>query len=108
MIISIKNDIISDTSIYKVGERVFQIGELNYNCLFIKCIISLLDRGSKFVPCLHFNHFHIFKNLLINFENYLPDFNKFLFFKRNAYEKNQNINILEPIHTSNLEIIRSV
>ena len=88
-----------------MGERVFQIGELNFNLFFITNIIKILDKGSKFVPCLHFNHYHIFKNLLNNFDNYIPYFNQFVFFKKKSFERsllyNNSLNSLSTISTVN-------
>ena len=92
--------------IYKVGERVFQIGELNYNSSFVLNIIKILDKGSKFVPCQHFNHFYIFKNLLNNFDSYTPYFNQFIFFKKKAYERSLLYNNTHN-HNSNLSNVTS-
>jgi hypothetical protein len=43
-------------SIYKVSNRVFQIGEIDYDINYVKTIINILDRGFKFIPCFHFNN----------------------------------------------------
>ena len=45
--------------IYKVGKRVFLFDNLHNNEYLIKNIIDICDKGSKFIPCLHYNHFHI-------------------------------------------------
>ena len=75
----------SEKSIYKVGDRVFLFDNLNnIDENLVKNIININDKGSKFIPCLHFNHFHIFKNLLNNFDSALPLFNRNYIFHINS------------------------
>ncbi len=74
----------SDRNIYKVGKRVFLYDKLNFDDNFIIDIININDKGSKFIPCMHFNHFHIFKNLLYNFYSSLSLFNRNYLFNKNS------------------------
>ena len=69
-----------DFLVYKVSDRVFQIGEINYDKFYISTIIKILDRGFKFIPCFHFNNFHIFKNLILSIEKEMFNFNRQIFF----------------------------
>jgi len=55
-------------------------------------LINILDKGSKFIPCLHFNHFHIFTNLLNQFDSSLSTFNKYLYFNNKSNNNNVNSN----------------
>ena len=90
-------EIQSEYTIFKVGERVFQIGNINnISYDFLNNIVSLLDRGLKFIPCLNSNSLDIFKSLLFDFENNLSDLNKKLFFisKLNPIEEDEEINNL--------------
>ena len=69
-----------DFDIWKVHERVFQVGEIpinvNYSINnFFEIFVSLLNKGNKFIPCFYFNEFHFFVNLLTNFENNFPKYN---------------------------------
>lgn len=83
----VKLEIINEFPIYKIGDRVFFIDDnnLDFNLLNIHFlnIISILDKGFKFIPCFHFNIYSIFINLLKNFENNLSSFNFKFFLKRN-------------------------
>ena len=75
----------SDKQIYKVGNRVFLFDSLNNNSnSLINDIIKINDKGSKFIPCFHFNHFHIFKNLLCNFDSSLSLFNRNYIYHKNS------------------------
>ena len=74
-------------SVYKVSNRVFQIGEIDYDIKYINTIINILDRGFKFIPCFHFNNFHIFKNLVLSIEKEMFNFNRQIFFKKVSLEK---------------------
>jgi hypothetical protein len=74
-------------SVYKVSNRVFQIGEIDYDIKYINTIINVLDRGFKFIPCFHFNNFHIFKNLVLSIEKEMFNFNRQIFFKKVSLEK---------------------
>lgn len=47
-------DIQSEFPIYKVNDRVFLIDDVDYDFDFILSIVSILNQGSKFVPCWHF------------------------------------------------------
>lgn len=54
----------------------------NINCLdfdFMNTFIQLLDKGIKFIPCVHKNEFDTFISLLYNFDKYFAHFNKQLF-----------------------------
>ena len=84
---------------------LFQIGEINYDKFYISTIIKILDRGFKFIPCFHFNNFHIFKNLILSIEKEMFNFNRQIFFKKIALEKslsnNNDINVnLEALDCS--------
>ena len=46
--------------------------------------------GFKFIPCIHTYNFHIFKNLLINFDLMIHDLNKkFIFIKKRIIDSDQ-------------------
>ena len=73
---------------YKIGFRVFQIGEILINEVFLNNLILLLDKGSKFIPCTHFSSFQIFNFLLKNFDQNFNSFNsKIHLFKKNFGKK---------------------
>ena len=55
---------------YKVGDRVFQIGDnLKCDVSGLNILFNILDNGFKFTPCFHSNDYFIFRDLLYYFEN---------------------------------------
>ncbi len=83
--------IVSDFPISKISERVFLLGEIDVNNEFLLKFCEILDLGSKFVPSIfnkHSNFLHFFLN---NLDCNLLNFNKFLFFSKQKFLKN-NIN----------------
>lgn len=68
--------------IYKLSNRVFQIGDLDYDQTFIVKFCSILDLGLKFIPS-YFNSFNSFYNFLMSsIDNSLNSFNFYLFCKK--------------------------
>jgi hypothetical protein len=100
-------NIISKFRIFKVGDRVFQIGDFinltsSFNSSLYNILISILDNGFKFVPCLHLNDYTLFRNLLFYFENDLSKLNKkFLFEYINC---KSNLSNLESSSNNNLNL----
>ncbi len=66
-----------------------------------------MDRGSKFVPCLHFSEFDIFNFILSSFETNFNNFNSRLnlslknFGSKNIENSSQSQNINLTINASN-------
>ncbi len=89
---------------FKVSDRVFQIGDIFLNIFILNDIIDILDKGSKFVPCLHFNQFHIFKDLLFNFDKFIPKFNQYLSFTKSKLEKSFLNSFQNSTSTSEIEL----
>ena len=83
----------SDKNIYKVGKRVFLYDKLDFDINLIKDIININDKGSKFIPCMHFNHFHIFKNLLNNFDSSLSLFNRNYIYNKSSLPPSESFNL---------------
>ena len=52
-------------NIFKVGMRVFKLGEIDYDENFIKDIIYILDKGFKFVPTYNVNSFDLKKRSIL-------------------------------------------
>ena len=61
--------------VYKVGERTFQIGEINYEQTFLKTFINLLDYGSKYISFYYSDNFSFFKNAIIDIDKEMINFN---------------------------------
>lgn len=59
-----------------MGERVFSIGDLDYDFNFISLLVKIIDNGAKFIPCYHLNNYNIFKNLLFSIDLEILRFNK--------------------------------
>ena len=45
----------NEFNVYKVGERTFQIGEINCEPTLKSSIIYILDKGFKFIPNYNLN-----------------------------------------------------
>ena len=81
-----------------MGERVFQQVFINNLDLFY--LLSLLEKGSKFIPCKHFNEYSIFKFILQNFEKNFNNFNSIVYCKkksfrgRSSYTEMNNVNLV--------------
>ena len=93
-----KMNIESELEIFKVGNRVFQIGTIDFNNNFIFNLISILDLGLKFVPSFYLNSFQLFSFFLKHIENELINFNKKLCFYKWSLKKNEKFVCLdEPV-----------
>ena len=95
-------DIESTHPVYKVSQRVFQIGNLDYDNNFILEFSKILDLGLKFIPSYFYSISSYYNFLLNNIDSSLNNFNKYLFFEKNKVEKglNTNINIQNNIENS--------
>jgi hypothetical protein len=96
------DNIESDYQIRKIGNSVFQIGDINYSFSKIHTIASILDSGLKYIPCFHFSKKDIFYNILYNMKDEFHKFNSKLFFKS---KQNADVNQLtltsEPLFNPN-------
>jgi hypothetical protein len=91
----VKLNIESNNDIFKVGNRTFQFGHINYDNNFINIFISILDLGLKFVPSFYFNSFQLFLFFLKNIETEMVNFNKrFTINTWREINKNKNSNLL--------------
>jgi hypothetical protein len=81
----------SDFNIYKIGNRVFQISEIDFDFNFISQLVSILDLGLKFVPTYIFNYFQLF-SFLKSIELELVNFNKKLSLRMWSWSRESNLN----------------
>ena len=72
-----------------MGERVFQIGQIDTNSSLLTSIIKILDHGFKFIPCVHLNVFHIFQHILNNIDKEIFNFNR-QFIRRDRFANNNS------------------
>ena len=72
--------------IYKVGERVFKIGDIHSDEKTIMNITRILDLGIKFIPNFFNDKYDSFFNLFFNFSNDVIDLNTKLFFYKPSRE----------------------
>ena len=77
--------------VFKVGERTFQIGEINSDNNFIYSIIKLLDYGHKFIPNYYSNSFNILKKIFYELDDEIISFNSQLFFKDILIARNKDL-----------------
>ena len=77
-------------NIFKVGMRVFKLGEIDYDENFIKDIIYILDKGFKFVPTYNVNSFDLKKSFFENINNEMFNFNKQVF-QKDIYNVNKDV-----------------
>ena len=96
----------SEQSIYKIGDRVFLIDDDNnlnkiFNNTHFCNIVSILDKGFRFIPCFHFSIYSIFVNLLKEFENNLSLFNSNFFLKKQSASKKDTFNVTSRLDSCN-------
>jgi hypothetical protein len=82
-----KLEITSQFQIYKLNNSVYLIDQVNFSLLkqkfnnnFFNCIVSLLDKGRKFIPCYFGNNFYFLSNIFDYFNVFLTKLNSKLFF----------------------------
>ncbi len=97
--------------IYKIGKTVFQLGDLNADLdqSFIQTITAILDKGLKFVPCMHTNIVDIFTHIVNSFDRNLVNFNAKLVFHMNKKPINRKDSDVQSICQSfncNLDKLR--
>jgi len=73
----------SDFPILKIGDSLFQIGEVNIDIVFKQNIISVLLLGNKFIPNYFYSSNDYFNYILKEIDINLFNFNKNLFFQNN-------------------------
>lgn len=76
-------DIESPFPIYKIGDSLFQIGDLNIDFYYKQNIISILNLGNKFVPNYFFSTIDFFNYLLKELDENLLDLNTNIFLSKN-------------------------
>ena len=99
-----------NNKVFKFGNSTYIIGELNFNYLnnkfcknFVYNILSLLDRGNKFVPCYYSNNFYFFSNIINIYKNFLEKLNKKIFFSNKDPETNNDFLYLTRDYIFNLK-----
>ncbi len=96
-------NIISKFNIQQVDERVFQIGNFsNIDIDFKNVIVSILNKGSKFVPALYTSPFTLVKNFISNFDSELNKLNSKIFLQKMRLNNNTSNVILNSNQSSNL------
>ena len=85
--------------IYKVGQRVFQLDNIeNVDNDFKDSIVKILDHGGKFIPCLHSNIIDTICAVIKQFEVQAQKLNTKLFF-----EKSKNNHKNDIINSNNVD-----
>jgi len=85
----IQVNIISKLDIQQINERVFQIGNLsNIDSGFINVVVSILNKGSKFVPTLNTSPFILVKNFIYDFDSELNKLNSKIFLQNFDFKNN--------------------
>lgn len=94
-------NIISKFNIQQVDERVFQIGNFsNIDIDFKNVIVSILNKGSKFVPALYTSPFTLVKNFISNFDSELNKLNSKIFLQKMRLNNNTSNVILNSSNLS--------
>ena len=79
-------------NVFKVGERTFQIGNINfYDKQFFHSIIKLFDYGQKFIPYYFLDSFYTLKDMIIDIDREMLNFNSQIFFKDILIAKNKDL-----------------
>ena len=90
--------------IYKVGDSLFQISDINIDYNFKQNIISILKLGNKFVPNYFFNNSDFFNHLLNEIDNSLLNLNRDLYLSKDYSKINSNIISYENIDLEDFKI----
>jgi len=85
-----------------VGERTFQIGEINCDTSLKSSIINILDKGFKFIPNFNLNPIHVFYNIINTLEEEMFSLNKQFFFKKQNLNKSNEVFTIDKNDLINL------
>ena len=111
---STRMDFNGDNEVFKVGNSVYLVGSLDYSYLnskfsenFLNNIISLLDRGNKFIPCYIANNFYFYSNIINIYNNFAEKINKHIFFSNKDIEINKDYLYLIRDNKNNVKLNNS-
>ena len=111
---STRMDFNGDNEVFKVGNSVYLVGSLDYSNLnskfsenFLNDIISLLDRGNKFIPCYIANNFYFYSNIINIYNNFAEKINKHIFFSNKDIEINKDFLYLIGDNKNNVKLNNS-
>ena len=76
--------------IYRYGDSLFQIGDLNIDFNYKKNIIYLLTLGNKFIPNYLYSKKDYFNYMLTQLDKSLLNLNVNMFFNNNSAQMNTN------------------
>jgi hypothetical protein len=79
-------------NIYKIQDRVFKIGEIDYDENFQLVLSSILNLGLKFSPNLYDNSLDSYFSSLINFDSNIYKLNSDVFNKKVKFQKSSSKN----------------
>ena len=85
-----------------MGERTFQIGEINCDTSLKSSIINILDKGFKFIPNFNLNPIHVFYNIINTLEEEMFSLNKQFFFKKQNLNKSNKVFTIDKNDLINL------
>ena len=109
---STRMDFNGDNEVFKVGNSVYLVGSLDYSNLnskfsenFLNNIISLLDRGNKFIPCYIANNFYFYSYIINIYNNFAEKINKHIFFSNKDIEINKDFLYLIGDNKNNSSIL---
>jgi len=85
--------------IQKIGERVFQIGNIDCDNNLKLSIINILDYGLKYIPTYNLDNHSFFSQLIFNLENNMININRQFFIKKEKIEKSI---LYESLRNNNL------
>ncbi len=84
----------SKYKIHKINNRIFSIGDLDFNSFennfcknFIINISNLLSKGNKFIPCYFSNNFYFYSFIFNNFNSFFQNLNSKIFFAKKKFER---------------------
>ncbi len=92
--------------VYKIGDRSFQIGQIDCDLFFLNHFINLLDYGHKFIPNFYFDSFSVFKNVILDLDKEWFNFNNQLFFKDILISRGKDITT--PIPFNNISFLEKL
>ena len=81
--------------IYKIGTRVFQIGEVVFSTIDMETITGILDLGLKYIPNNNINNENLYYNVIKDIDSEIANLNKKLIFFHKSKQIVNDSNLLK-------------
>ena len=87
-----------------MGERTFQIGEINCDMSLKSSIINILNKGFKFIPNFNLKPIHVLYNIINTLEEEMFNLNKQFFIKKQTLNRSNAVLTIDKNDLINLNL----